>query len=178
MCEGLQRILEKSGSPRITIMSTSFKSFLIRFFQWALWTFTKSGRFLTFNSSTYFKSMSHFIGNIFRKYNISNSWSYCSVYKIVSQLSQLAFVCLKSTMETSKQLWRTCSTMTKKTQQIRCSKHFYLHHWHSTSEKYIFSNHKNKNRAKLLKFYYLWKFSDARYAKICIHENKHMRKLI
>ena len=96
--------LTKKWKPTNNYSEYTFQIFSDKVFQWALWSFTKSEWFLTFNLSTYFKSMSHFIGNVFRKYSISNSWSYFSVYEIVSQLWQLAFVCLQSTMETSKQV--------------------------------------------------------------------------
>ena len=66
--------LRKKWKPTNNYSEYNFQIFSDKVFQWALWSFTKSGWFLTFNLSTYFKSMSHFIRNIFRKYSIRKKY--------------------------------------------------------------------------------------------------------
>ena len=43
---------------------------------------------------------------------------------------------------------------------------------------YIYSNYKDEVHTKLLRYYNLGKLNNAKYANICIHENKSTRKLI
>lgn len=53
-----------------------------------------------------------------------------------------------------------------------CKKSFYLHHWHCTCQKSIFSIQKNEVHTKLQKFYYPRRFSHAKYVSARIYPRK------